>query len=149
MGCARRPAIERLSGGEELIAHAAAVVIRLRNAGLDVRAGRDDVGFDAAVAASRINWAAAREANDVVRAVRASVGDAAAVGPRLADVFARADGDDVLGRAGAADGVGARSAVAGREDHDQLLISGNAALRVAHNEVIGLGVRVVPGDWLP
>jgi hypothetical protein len=99
---ARRPAIKRLSGGEELIADAAAVVIRLRDAGLDVRAGRDDVGFDATVAARRIDGAAAREADDVVGAVGAGGADAAAVGPGLAEVLARADRNDVLGRAGAA-----------------------------------------------
>src|SRR5215468_3017280 len=149
MGCARRPAIERLSGGEELVANAAAVVIRLRNAGFDMRAGRDDVRFDAAVAPSRIDWAAAREADDVVRAVRARVGDAAAVGSCLADVFARADGDDVLGRARAADSVGRRPAVAGREDYNQLLIASDAALRVAHDAVISLRVAVVAARGRP
>src|SRR4030095_9093308 len=140
---ARRPAIKRLSGGEELIADAAAVVIRLRDAGLDVRAGRDDVGFDATVAARRIDGAAAREADDVVGAVGACVADAAAVGPGLAEVLARADRNYVLGSAGAADGVGARSVVAGREDHDHLLIAGDAALRVAHYTVNFLRVDVV------
>src|SRR5262245_22705148 len=140
---AGRPAIKRLSGGEELIADAAAVVIRLRDAGLDVRAGRDDVGFDAAVAARRIDGTAAREADDVIGAVGAGVADAAAVVPGLAEVLTRADRDDVLGGAGAADGVGAGSVVAGREDHYHLLISGDAALRVAHDTVNLLRVCVV------
>src|SRR5215813_4934856 len=140
---ARRPSIKRLSGREELIADAAAVVIRLRDAGLDVRAGRDNVRFDAGVAARRIDGAAAREADDVVGAVGACVGDAASVGPGLADVLARADRDDVLGGGGAADGVGARPVVAGGEDYDQLLIAGGAALRVAHDAVIFLRVGVV------
>src|SRR5262249_27577138 len=126
-----------------------AVVIRLRDAGLDMRAGRDDVGFDASVAASRIDWAAAREADDVVRAVRARVGDAAAVGSCLADVFARAAGDDLLGRGRVADSVGRRPDVAGREDHNQLLIARDAALRVAHDAVISLRVAVVAASGCP
>src|SRR5262245_22111963 len=140
---ARRPAVERLSGGEELIADAAAVVIGLRDAGLDVRAGRDDVGFDSTVAARRIDGAAAREADDVIGAVGAGVADAAAVVPGLAEVLARAYRNYVLGRAGAADGVCARSVVAGREDHYHLLIAGDAALRVAHYAVNFLRVGVV------
>src|SRR5215467_4410679 len=140
---ARRPAVERLTGREELIAYAAAVVIGLRDAGFDVRAGRDDIRFDAPVAARRIDGAAARKADDVVGAVSAAVGDAAAVGSGLADVLARADRDDVLGGGGAADGVGARPVVAGGEDHDQLLIAGRAALRVAHDAVIFLRAAVV------
>src|SRR5262245_9116845 len=140
---ARRPAIKRLSGGEELIADAAAVVIRLRDAGLDVRAGRDDVGFDAPVAARRIDGTAAREDDDVVGAVGAGVGDAASVVSGHADVLARADREDVLGGGGAADGVGARPVVAGGEDHDQLLIAGGAALRVAYYAVIFLRAGVV------
>src|SRR5262245_5200175 len=140
---ARRPAIKRLTGGEELIADAAAVVIGLRDAGLDVRAGRDDVGFDAPIAAPRIDGAAAREADDVVGAVGAGVADAAAVVSGHADVLASADRDDVLGGGGAADGVGARPVVAGGEDHDQLLIAGGAALRVAYYAVIFLRVGVV------
>src|SRR5262245_16000487 len=135
MRSAGRPAIKRLSGGEELIAHAAAVVIRLRNAGLDVRAGRDDVWFDATVAARRIDRAAARESDDVVGAVGAGVGDGASVGSGLAEVLARADRNDVLGRAGAADGVSAGSVVACREDHYHLLIAADAALRVAPDAV--------------
>src|SRR5262245_40790993 len=140
---ARRPAIKRLSSREELIANAAAVVIRLRDAGLYVGTGRDDVGFDAAVAARRIDGAAAREADDVVGAVGASGADAASVISGLAEVLARADRNYVLGSAGAADGVGARSVVAGGEDHYQLLIAGDAALRVAHDAVIFLRVGVV------
>src|SRR5262249_38172142 len=100
-------------------------------------------GLDASVAAGRIDGAAAREADDVIRAVRARVLDAASVGSCLPDVFARPDGDDVLGGGGAADGVGARPVVAGCEDHDQLLIARDAALRVAHYAVISLRVGVV------
>src|SRR5262245_42263781 len=103
---ARRPAIKRLTEGEELIADAAAIVIRLRDAGLDVRAGRDAVGFDAAVAAGRIDGAAARKADDVVGVVGAGVANDASVGSGLAEVLARADRDDVLCRAGADDGAG-------------------------------------------
>src|SRR5262249_7649011 len=114
-----------------------------RDAGFDVRAGRDDVGLDAPVAARRIDGAAARKADDVVGAVGAGVGDAAAVGSGLADVLARADRDDVLGGGGGADWVGAGSVVAGGEDHNQLLIAGGAALRVAHDAVIFLRVGVV------
>src|SRR5215471_10880345 len=140
---AGRPTIKRLTGGEELIADAAAVVIRLRDAGFDVRAGRDDVGFDAPVAAPRIDGTATREADDVVGAVGAGVGNAAAVGSGHADVLARADCDDVLGGGRAADGVGGRPVVAGGEDHDQLLIAGDAALSVAHDAIIFLRAAVV------
>src|SRR5215468_10412917 len=97
MRSARRPSVERLSGWEELITDAAAVVIRLRDAGFDVSAGRDDVGFDAPVAATRIDGAAARETDDVVGAVGAGVGNAATVGSGHADVLARADCEDILG----------------------------------------------------
>src|SRR5262245_15237808 len=141
---ARRPAVECLSGGEELIADAAAVVIRLRDAGFDVRAGRDYVRFNATVAARRIDWAAGRRADDVVGAVGASVGDGASVGSGRAEVLARDDRNAVLARAGAADGGSARSAVPGREDHNQLLIARDSALRVAHNAGVGLRVAVVP-----
>src|ERR1051326_3000472 len=92
-----RPAIERLACREELVADAAAVIVLLRHTGFDMGARRDDVGVTAAIAARRIHRSAAGEADDVVSAVGSGVGNAAAVGAGLANVFARADADDVLG----------------------------------------------------
>src|SRR5262245_17276230 len=96
MRCATRPAVESLSAREEFIADTAAVVVRLRDAGFDMRTWRDQVRFDASVSSSGIHRAAAGKPDDVVGIVGAAVADSAPVVARLADVFARADSDHVL-----------------------------------------------------
>ena len=140
---AGRPAIKRLSGGEELIADAAAVVIRLRDAGLDVRAGRDDVGFDATVAARRIDGAAARKPM-MSLALSAPVLPMPQPSFPVWRKFSPAPTEMMfLAVPGLLTVLDPGSVVAGREDHDQLLIAGDAALRVAHDAVNFLRVGVV------
>src|SRR5207248_7782734 len=81
--------------------------------------------------------------------VSAGVANAALVSSaKRLHAFRGAGGDDVLGGAGLADGVGARAAVAGGEDDHVLLISGGGErragrLRVAHDGVVRLAERAI------
>ena len=105
-----------------------------------------------------VGGAAARERDDIVKAIRASVGDqaavvtggvVAAVGDRVRMAVLRGtDRDDVLRGARGADGIRSRPGVSGREDDDHLLVSGHGhgrarRLRVPNQCVVALGVEVV------
>src|SRR5438309_937469 len=105
MRCPARPTVKRLAGWPILITHAAAVVIRLRHAGFNVSARRNDVGLDSPIAAQRVDGSATRETDDVVRAIGAGISDAAAVGSGLSNILAGTDTDDILGRSRTADGI--------------------------------------------
>src|SRR5262245_31344253 len=111
MRSAARPAVEHLSSRKILVADAAAVVVRLRNSGLDVGPGSHDVRFDASVAAGSVDRSPARKADDIVGAIRAGIGDSTAVGAGLTNVLAGSDRDHVFGRPGRADRIGGRTAV--------------------------------------
>ena len=123
-----------------LVAHPVARVAGIEaGRALDVRARRHDVRLDALVRTRP----AAREIDDVVGVVGARVVHGAPVRPELVVVFRRADGEDVLGGSGRADGRGAGPVVAGRVDEQAFLVAGDAGLRVAGDGVGALRVDVV------
>ena len=108
-------------------------------------AGRAEVGLETSVGTR----ATAGKTDEVIRAVRAGVRDAAAVrAAKRLHVFRRADADDVLARAGRTNGGRAGTGVARCEDDDHFLIArvrhGRAAgLRVADERVVILRVGIV------
>src|SRR5262249_18711021 len=121
----------------------AAEIVRLRDAGLDVRPGRQEVWLDATVIPAQPDRTPRGEVDDVVGAVGSRHADPATVRARGPVVLAAADGDDVLGGRRAGHGARKRTGVAGGEPDDHLLHPRHADLGVPDDLIVGLREGVV------
>src|SRR5262245_17165091 len=109
-----------------------------------MRARRNNVGLDAPVTPTEIDWPVTRKEGDIVSAICAGIVDSASVGAGHAHVLAGAYGDDILRRAGRSYRSFSRlPSVAGGKDNCQLLIARDLALRVPHYAVVFLRNSVV------
>ena len=116
-------------------------VFGLRHAAADAGSGGHEVGLVPSVIARP----AAGVTEDLVGVRGVRIVPAALIrAPQALHILGRADGDHIFGRGGRGDRPPPVVAVvAGGEDNHHLMIGGGGRFGVAHQRVVGLGIRIV------